>query len=482
MKKLTALVTASVILFSLSGAAWAEGEGSAPAYEPATVVLTEAGGASVNPEGSDMEENPAGAVLERNEGGIDTNNGTVNLNAPGGTIETNKGTVQDNYGNINTNDRGATVTANAGTVQINQGTVKTNDGTIGLNAGTAELNYGEIKDNLQKVTLNFGTVTNGSRGHREVLFNADEVICAGSTDEVKYNAGVVKMDYANGDSYDQVICYGVVYANETGDNRYLPKTVLNQLQATPQDANGILRWDGLAFREAESDSGKPEKDGSIILLSAAELGFEKAGYTLGGWLDAMHGNAEYAVGETVTVTAPLWLIPNWVLAPLPAEPGEPEAAESGAGPAYILVPAATEPTESFDLFNVSVRSEDPRVTQDSVLPAAALRVSAELAEDLRSGTLKVDFDGEILPSDSYSLNFHSDGTVTILFSRSFISTLAVGEHEIILCLQDAEIYVTLVLTEPAPEETSLRARKAQLSGAFTNMPQSSAAGQKGKSG
>ena len=213
-----------------------------------------------------------------------------------------------------------------------------------------------------------------------------------------------------------------------------------------------------------------------------ELGFEKAGYTLGGWLDAMHGNAEYAVGETVTVTAPLWLIPNWVLVPLPAEPGEPEAAESGAGPTYILVPAATEPTENWDLFNVSVRSEDPRVTQDSVLPAAALRVSAELAEDLRSGTLKVEFDGEILPSDSYSLNFHSDGTVTILFSRSFISTLAVGEHEIILCLQDAEIYVTLVLTESAPEETSLRARKAQLSGAFTNMPQSSAAGQKGKSG
>lgn len=300
-----------------------------------------------------MGENPAGAVLESNEGGIGTNNGTVNLNALGGTIETNKGTVQDNYGNINTNDKGATVTANAGTVQMNLGTVKTNDGTIGWNAGTAELNYGGINGNLQKVTLNFGTVTNDRHG--QVLFNAGEVICARSTDEVKYNAGVVKMDYASGDSYDQVICYGVVYANETGDNRYLPKTVLNQLQATPQDANGILRWDGLAFREAESDSGKPEKDGSIILLSAAELGFEKAGYTLGGWLDAMHGNAEYAVGETVTVTAPLWLIPNWVLVPLPAEPGEPEAAESGAGPAYILVPAATEPTESWDLFNVSAR-------------------------------------------------------------------------------------------------------------------------------
>ena len=330
---------------------------------------------------------------------------------------------------------------------------------------------------------------------REVTFNLGEVQCAITPDEVKYNAGEVYQEYFNEDEDgDRTTWFGVVYANEAGEGSLLPQGVAEQILANVQNAEGILEGlvssGDLVFTAAVYDTGDPAKNGELTLLTEADVSFANPGYTLSGWLDANNDNYEYALGQTVTVTAPLWLIPNWVLIPVTPPPttSVPESSAASApqaeeaGTYYLLVPAAAVQTQAWDLTNVSVTSSDPRVTKDSALPAAALRLSADLAGVIRTWPFQIEFDGEFLPTGSYSLSFHQDGTVTLLLSRTFLSTVAAGEHEITLYLHDAAIDVTILLTEPEPEETSLRARKAQLSGAFTNMPQSSAAGQKGKSG
>ena len=438
----------------------------------------------------------AGSV-QTNEGTVETNNGNVETNAQSGivknnyysgriktnngTVENNKGTVNNNYGTVETN-------ASLATIEANRGIVEMNDGFVFDNFETVEINNETININRATIVVNNGVVTNVYCGTHppEITFNLGEVQYSDTPEEVKYNAGKVFLN--------PFTSYGVVYANEAGEGSLLPQGVAEQILANVQNAEGILEGlvsnGDLVFTAAEYDTGDPAKNGELTFLTEADVSFANPGYTLSGWLDANNDNLEYALGQTVTVTAPLWLIPNWVLIPVTPPPttSVPESSAASApqaeeaGTYYLLVPAAAVQTQAWDLTNVSVTSSDPRVTKDSALPAAALRLSADLAGVIRTWPFQIEFDGEFLPTGSYSLSFHQDGTVTLLLSRTFLSTVAAGEHEITLYLHDAAIDVTILLTEPEPEETSLRARKAQLSGAFTNMPQSSAAGQKGKSG
>ena len=466
MKQLTALFIATVILFSLSGVAWAEGE--AVSAEP--IVVPD------NPAGETVEEIPENAAMNNNLGTVVLNDGRLEMNHASATVETNAGTVSNNYGTVCVNDIG-------GTVSQNQELIQTNDGYVEFNADRIEINSGTVDYNIGKVIVNDGfVIDSGKYGTAEVTYNTGVVQCDRSPDEVKYNAGVIFQYTPNGDDFDKVIHYGVAYSLT-----YTPEELNVMLLNNPSDAYSILTGEvhsgHSAFTEAVYKSGYPEVNGVINLLTEEDLPeFQMSRCYLASWRDVNHDNAAYAPGEQVTVTAPLWLMPYWELIPDPSTTVEPEADNTAAAPSYYLVPASTEQTESWNLFNVSVTSADSRVTKDSVLPAAALRLSADLAEVLRYWTLRIEFDGEVLPSDSYSLSFHQDGTATLLFSRTFLRTQSAGEHEITLLLHDAEINVTILLTEPTPEETSLRARKAQLSGAFSNMPKSSAASQKGKSG
>lgn len=462
----------------------------------ASTVETNNGTVETNAQSGTVETNTQGATVETNFGSVQTNEGTIEINMS--MVQTNNGTVVTNRGGVETNNE--TVETNTGLVVTNYGTVVTNTLSIDKNCGTVESNDGVIVNN-RSVVSNSGTVVNNGTvtvnkeyvvnvvmngDFREVTFNLGEVQYSDTPEEVKYNAGKVFLN--------PFTSYGVVYANEAGEGSLLPQGVAEQILANVQNAEGILEGlvsnGDLVFTAAEYDTGDPAKNGELTLLTEADVSFANPGYTLSGWLDANNDNYEYALGQTVTVTAPLWLIPNWVLIPVTPPPttSVPESSAASApqteeaGTYYLLVPAAAVQTQAWDLTNVSVTASDPRVTKDSALPAAALRLSADLAGVIRTWPFQIEFDGEFLPTGSYSLSFHQDGTVTLLLSRTFLSTVAAGEHEITLYLHDAAIDVTILLTEPEPEETSLRARKAQLSGAFTNMPQSSAAGQKGKSG
>ena len=104
-------------------------------------------------------------------------------------------------------------------------------------------------------------------------------------------------------------------------DRLLPQVLSGQLLENAADAEsilaGLVSGGGLVFTAAESDSGNPAKNGIITLLSEVDLGFEKSGYMLDGWLDANHDNKVYTLGDTVAVAAPLWLIPNWALITVP---------------------------------------------------------------------------------------------------------------------------------------------------------------------
>ena len=462
----------------------------------ASTVETNNGTVETNAQSGTVETNTQGATVETNFGSVQTNEGTIEINMS--MVQTNNGTVVTNRGGVETNNE--TVETNTGLVVTNYGTVVTNTLSIDKNCGTVESNDGVIVNN-RSVVSNSGTVVNNGTvtvnkeyvvnvvmngDFREVTFNLGEVQYSDTPEEVKYNAGKVFLN--------PFTSYGVVYANEAGEGSLLPQGVAEQILANVQNAEGILEGlvsnGDLVFTAAEYDTGDPAKNGELTLLTEADVSFANPGYTLSGWLDANNDNYEYALGQTVTVTAPLWLIPNWVLIPVTPPPttSVPESSAASApqteeaGTYYLLVPAAAVQTQAWDLTNVSVTASDPRVTKDSALPAAALRLSADLAGVIRTWPFQIEFDGEFLPTGSYSLSFHQDGTVTLLLSRTFLSTVAAGEHEITLYLHDAAIDVTILLTEPEPEETSLRARKAQLSGAFTNMPLSSAAGQKGKSG
>ena len=529
MKQLTALFTAAVLLFSLSTAAWAEAEKAAQATEPVPVVQASDSSSDSVPSAAESVQDVqtesssnsvpfvAGESVQTASSGSPSDSVPSAAGAPqaspdtpegetiipegstvaenNGTVDTNQGTVEINNGTVTVNAETGTVITNNNTVTVNSGTVKTNDGDVRLSTGTIE-NNNSFAQNSGTVIVNNGEVSDLTEGELpEVVFNLGQVQYCETPDEVKYNAGEEYRSSFNieKDDFDRTTWYGVVYANEDGEGFLLPQALSEQILEKPAEAKSILAGlvssGDLVFTAAEYDSGDPGKNGILTLLSEADLSFEKSGYTLSGWLDARHNNTAYALGETVTVTAPLWLIPNWVLIPVPSSGVVPEssgaatAAQTGEnGSFYLLVPAASLQSESWDLSSVTVTSPDPRVTQDSSLPAAALRLSADLADVLRIWPLKVEFDGEILPYGSFSLSFHRDGTVTLLFSRTFLNTQPEGEHEVTLFLQDTEIDVTILLTEPSPEETSLRARKAQLSGAFTNMPQSSAGSQKGKSG
>lgn len=458
MKQLTALLTAIVMIFSLSATVLAAEGDPEPSVGVGAFTVPD------NPAGSELSEIPQNAEMAQNEGTVILNSGKVEINLENAAVETNAGTVEDNRGTVIVNELTGTVTTNDGTIGTNYGLVECNVGVIEINSGDVDLNAGTV-------IFNDGAVTDAPEA--VVLFNTGDVLCGSDPDEVMYNAGIVIQCTPNGDDLDEVVYYGVVYSMDS-----LPQELAELLPADVSLAEetlyGLVSDGTLVFREAVSESGDP-----VITLLTEGASFQRDGYSLDSWLDANHDNAAYAPGETVTVTSPLWLIPNWVLISVPASPSR---SESGRSSVPIAVPAAAEQTENWKLFYVTVSSSDPRVFPDSELPVAAIHLSADLAEDLRSGTLKVEFDGEILPSGSYSLSFHQDGTVTLLFNQSFLSTLSAGEHEVVLCLQNTDIYVTLLLTDPTPEETSLRARKHQLSGAFTNMPQSSAASEKGKSG
>ena len=502
MKQLTAIITALVILFSFSPAAWAAEDDAqvsesmfvVQSVNPVDSVLSVVGeplaspdvpdGGVINPEGSTVSENSEGFVLNINDGTVNTNNGTVEVN--NGTVETNNGIVETNNGTVETN-------AEAGSVSENNGTVKTNNGFVNNITGTIE-NNNNCVENGGTVTVNSGSVYNGILGEDQptVIFNSGEVNYCETPDEVKYNAGEVYIDYADGDSFERVTYYGVVYANESGEGSLLPQALNEQLLENSADAESILTGlvssGDLVFTAAVSDSGNSAKNGIIKLLTEAEISFKKAGCTLGGWLDANNNNAAYSVGQTVNVTAPLWLIPDWVLIPVPTvadvpENAGPQQAEIISAPVYI-VPAASPKTNSKKLksFEITVAPSDPRVTKEEELPVAALRLSAELAEILNDLKLQIEFDGEMLASDCFSLTFHDDGTVTLLFSSTFLSTITEGEHEITLFLKDEEIDLTVLFTDPMSEDTSLRAGKDQLSAAITSNPQSSASSQKGKSG
>lgn len=430
MKHLTAFITGIAILFSLSSSVWAKAEAPNEAAPPAAetpLTLGASSGGTVNPEDNVVAENGSGAVM-------DVNNGVV---------------------------------------EINNGTIDANNGTV---------------------IVNTGFLVNSASGDTapEVTFNTGEAIYFNSPDEVKYNAGEVFRDYPHGDDFERTSYYGVVYANENGDGLLLPEALCEQLLSDGAEAeavlSGLVESGDLIFSEAVSDSGDPALNGVITLLTEAEAPFRKSGYDLDGWMDANQNNAPYALGATVTVTAPLWLIPRWVLIQVtpPAEesgsvdPTPPQAQESKA--TYVLVPAPAGNNTVWDFSNVTFTSSDERVAMGSISPTPTLTLSSDLTELLRSCPLKVEFDGESLPSGYFSLSYRQDGTAVLLFSRTFVSSLPDGEHDIVLILNDTEIAVTMLLAAPTAEESPLRARKADHSGAFTNMPQSSAAGQKGKSG
>ena len=498
MKQLTAFLTAAVILFSLSPTAWAQAEEAEPETEPEAEMMPvaeaepsgdpapAAGVESIylpdNPAGSEIDEIAADAVMSTNRGTVIENNGTVENNV--GRIETNAGIVD-----VNASSGTVCVNGPTGTVTQNLNSIETNDGYVEFNGGTIKSNSGTVDVNIGKVIFNDGfVIDSGKYGKEEVTFNISDVQCARSPDEVKYNAGRVFQYTPDGDDFNEVIYYGVVYSKDC-----LPQDVTLLFLLNAPDAKeqlyGEVNAGHLVFTTAKSDSGDPAVNGVLHLLTEEEVPFKNAGYSLDGWLDANNDNAEYAPGEDVTVTAPLWLMPRWVLIPVSPDADAPEDGKEAAAPkagrngtAYLAVPAAAPQAVSWELFIVTVTSSDPRVTKDSVLPTAALRLSADLAEVLRIWPLQIELDGEFLPSDSYSLTFHQDGTATLLFSRTLLSSLSTGEHEITLYLQNDMIDVTLLLTEPTPEETSSRARKYQASSAFTNQPESSAAGQKGKSG
>ena len=150
-----------------------------------------------------------GEILPVNNGTVNQNAGTVELNGSTGLIQRNAGTVERNAagGSILRNDLGSVITENAGSVGWNVGgiydpetgeelapaaLISNNTGSVDRNMGSIESNSGEIQTNMDSGVVQYNTGLIKQNDRNGIVLNAAGGIIKRNTGAVYLEGGEVE--------------------------------------------------------------------------------------------------------------------------------------------------------------------------------------------------------------------------------------------------------------------------------------------------